>query len=245
MRFLVYAVTGFLILGVTSCGLEGSASYKPPGVPVEFTVDTSGAISIGIGDEIVTPIGTFGIDVEKSLTPKDDESIVTILHYAGGASKKSQYSVKLDETLYVEVNGNAHLKFANRAVEVTAPRGSQTTIKVADEPPSQDDYQEPTCPAKAPAPELAIEPDTGPVTTKIALTGVGFVSDGKVEINFAANYMGEARTDCAGRFTVQLAIPDPDFYRKFPGQQGITTTEHDSAGQYVGNGDSAYFQLTR
>lgn len=97
---------------------------------------------------------------------------------------------------------------------------------------------------RAPAPELAVSPSRGPVTTAIQVSGVGFVGNGKVELYFHADYMGEARTDCAGTFAVTVTIPNQDDYQKSPGQKTISTTQRDGAGGYVGNGDSAYFELT-
>jgi hypothetical protein len=103
------------------------------------------------------------------------------------------------------------------------------------------------CPqTPAPAPVLTVQPDRGGLRTTIVASGVGFVRNGRVKLRFHSHEMGWADTDCAGRFSVELSIPNQEFYGHFLGTQfAIGTTEYAGHGHYTGNGDDAPFMLTR
>ncbi len=100
---------------------------------------------------------------------------------------------------------------------------------------------------RAERPVLSLSPARGPVSTKITVSGVGFIPSGHVNIEFHSSQMGEAATDCHGVFRVTLPIPQKDFYRHFPNQSfDVHATEWTAGGQYQGNGDfnGAQFYLT-
>lgn len=103
-----------------------------------------------------------------------------------------------------------------------------------------------SCPvAPAAAAALTVTPDRGNARTLMTVTGVGFVRDGSVELIFHADTMGKAATDCAGRFSATLPIPNADVYSRFPNRPfSISTTEWDSTDSYAGNGPSSSFTLT-
>jgi hypothetical protein len=104
-----------------------------------------------------------------------------------------------------------------------------------------------SCPRSAARPELTLSPAAGPVDTVITVSGVGYLANGIASITFHASQMGEARTDCSGRFSVSLRIPRPDFYRNFAGDTfDVTAIELTADGEYRGNGDfnGAQFNLT-
>ncbi|MET8998408.1 hypothetical protein [Amycolatopsis sp. NPDC004169] len=113
-------------------------------------------------------------------------------------------------------------------------------------PPSGDPAAGNGC-GRAERPVLSLSPDRGPASTKITVSGVGFIPSGHVNIEFHASQMGEATTDCHGVFSVTLPIPQKNFYRHFAGQSfDVHATEWTSGGQYQGNGDfnGAQFYLT-
>jgi hypothetical protein len=95
--------------------------------------------------------------------------------------------------------------------------------------------------------DLTVSPTQGGINTKITVSGVGYVPNGKVSITFHASPMGSAPTDCHGVFRVTLPIPNRDFFSHFPNQSfTVHATEWSSSGQYQGNGDfdGAQFLLT-
>ena len=103
------------------------------------------------------------------------------------------------------------------------------------------------CPRSAPRPELTLSPAAGPVDTVVTVSGVGYLANGVANVTFFADQMGEAETDCSGRFSVSLRIPNPDFYRKFRGgTYEVRATELTAGGEYRGNGDfnGAQFTIT-
>ncbi len=93
----------------------------------------------------------------------------------------------------------------------------------------------------ASAPALTLQPDRGDINTKIAVNGVGFVPNCKVRLTFLDDYMGEATTDGAGRFTITAPIPKQNVYAQPPNTQFYIR-----ATGYTGNGDSnqSYVQVT-
>jgi len=57
---------GVFVLGGVGCKESKpkiTLGYKPMGVPVKFSVDTSGGVAVSMDRELRTPIGTFTLDV--------------------------------------------------------------------------------------------------------------------------------------------------------------------------------------
>lgn len=83
-------------LSLTGCSaLDGSnATYRPPFVPVEFAIDTTGEITVSAGRTVVTPWGTFGVKAE--LSPdigKDGETVVIIRREVAGEPRQDVFTL--------------------------------------------------------------------------------------------------------------------------------------------------------
>lgn len=96
----------------------------------------------------------------------------------------------------------------------------------------------------ASASALTLQPDRGDINTKITVSGVGFVPNGKVRLTFRDDYMGEENTDCAGHFRITAPIPNQNVYADFPNTPfDIRATEYTGTSQHTGNGDSNQFYV--
>lgn len=81
-----------LFLSLTSCGVapglgcSGSGGdvdviigYRPPGVPVQFTIDTCGNITVQTTASITTFLGTFSLGAELPLNERDSDDLILII----------------------------------------------------------------------------------------------------------------------------------------------------------------------
>jgi hypothetical protein len=63
--------------------------------------------------------------------------------------------------------------------------------------------------------------------------------------HFGGQQMGTSPTDCSGRFSVTLAIPNQDFFGTFTGPFDVTGNMYNANGDYVGNSEvSGTFTIT-
>lgn len=79
------------LLATAGCERAGSATYRPPFVPVEFAVDTTGEVGISAGREVVTPLGTFGLKAQVKKDLSEDDTMVVIKHEVGGDTRKDVF----------------------------------------------------------------------------------------------------------------------------------------------------------
>lgn len=119
-------------LSLTGCSVfSGSATYRPPFVPVEFEIDTTGKITVSAGRNVVTPWGTFGAKAE--LSPEiggDDETVVILKRELDGRTQQDVFTLAqqggsacLDGT-FVLGTGKEH------TIELFALGGS--TVRIVD-----------------------------------------------------------------------------------------------------------------
>ncbi|MEU5536232.1 hypothetical protein [Streptomyces sp. NPDC020362] len=81
---LVAGISIFALAGAGGCdNQDPSVSFTPDFVPVTFTIDASGKISVSAGKNFVTPIGTFsvntGVEHQFGVSPKG--YLTTVIRY--------------------------------------------------------------------------------------------------------------------------------------------------------------------
>ena len=96
VRFGLAVLAG--LVSLSGCGVFGGSnvSYRPPFVPVEFSIDAKGQVSVTHGREVVTPWGTFGLEVQ--LTPEirrrsDEGTLVVIKRETGGTPAQDVFTL--------------------------------------------------------------------------------------------------------------------------------------------------------
>ena len=108
--------------------VSGGLSYKPPVVPLKFTVNTNGQLSVSLDRTIVTPIGEFSLDgaAEFSAAPEDDCTLVVL---KDTRIAQPIYCIKrsaLDgEGLVVKVDGKSTFEIKGNEIDIdTSQAGS-------------------------------------------------------------------------------------------------------------------------
>lgn len=120
-----------------SPGCEKAAvSYRPPIVPVHFTVGGDGHISVGGDTSLVTPIGLFSVGAEYALKDVDDTIVVKIRTTRNGADMDDVYRVKSGGMRFTAVvDGQTTIQVVNNEVLVDVTRGSVKTIELKEVAP--------------------------------------------------------------------------------------------------------------
>lgn len=104
--------------------------------PVEISVNSKGEIRVEVGAKFATPIGTFSVKggVTEGLEQKDDETVVLIRQTVKGQVQDTGFSLKTNQKLIVELNGQFYQEIEDRRIVIKVKPGSG--IKVRLEPPA-------------------------------------------------------------------------------------------------------------
>lgn len=104
--------------GSNSVGAK--VGYKPPFVPIELSVNSSGEVSFSAGTEIVTPIGTFSIGAD--MTTVSEGRILLIINHlgSGGFEEQARYEIATDQKLGVCFDGASYGEFEERRITLNA-----------------------------------------------------------------------------------------------------------------------------
>jgi hypothetical protein len=134
VRVLCGLLCLLLILATAACDVVASAHYKPPFVPVLFSIDTAGHISVEATAAVTTPVGEFSVSggAVGSLKPPDDGLLVLIQRVLDGSPSEAAFQLNEDdEQVTVVVDGKSTLKISNRRVEIDAINGRVRTVLVS------------------------------------------------------------------------------------------------------------------
>ncbi len=117
------------LLLVISC--SGTVSYKPPLLPVKFTLDSRGNVQISGETSLATCLGTFSVGAKYSLdTTKDSLTVIlrdTRRHPLGF---DTIYSIKSDQDEFSAIiNGRTSIQIVNRQVLIDISSASIETIE--------------------------------------------------------------------------------------------------------------------
>src|SRR5579859_1938717 len=129
----------FLVLFISSCAtgpVIPVISYKPPFIPVTFSIDIHGNISFQADASLVTSIGTFSVGVTTSTQPEDGTLLLTIRHKQNGTLVDSMYKIQTDQDeVTVVVNGTTTIQVTKNSILIDASKSDIKTITVKGSPP--------------------------------------------------------------------------------------------------------------
>jgi hypothetical protein len=152
------------VLLLAGCGAQGSAKvefhYTTPIIPVTFSIDSNWHVSVTLGAEITTPLGTFSIEggAEVALAP-DSTQVTIVLNKTG---KEVVYELHGQGTLTLCLNGHLQETVSQSLVEVT-PLNAPSQVDLL---PGKS-----SCPSAAARPPGSVSPAAAPapaVTTSAA-----------------------------------------------------------------------------
>jgi len=136
VRIRAIGVSLVLALAMPGCSIfdSGSVGYKPPFVPIEFSINTEGEISVSIVGELVTPLGTFSVEGAKTvgLSQPDDATLVVIREPVGGAQRDHAYRINTNQELHVELDGKFLADIARNRVTISIVKGKAATVRITE-----------------------------------------------------------------------------------------------------------------
>ncbi|WP_329264551.1 hypothetical protein OG223_51110 [Streptomyces sp. NBC_01478] len=123
VRLLVPVLLAALV--VTGCkkpGGEASGSFKPNFLPVTFTIDSSGRISVSLDASIVTPLGEVSVSgFQQELGNPKPYLVAAIRHLVGGTAA--------DQSAFVDrTTGPVHAAYAGYTDSANYREGSASSV---------------------------------------------------------------------------------------------------------------------
>jgi hypothetical protein len=111
----------FLILTLAARGSNSSVifTYKPPLIPVTFSIDSHGHISVGLGKSITGLLGTFSIEYGISVPAKSNLMLVSIIRTVGGLQQKTVYEIHEYGSMALCISGQVMENISQHSVIVT------------------------------------------------------------------------------------------------------------------------------
>ncbi len=112
-------------LFMTGCAVTGSASYRPPFLPLRFTIDTAGHVSLQLDATISTEIGDFGVGAaaENDLTPPPGGILVFVQRLFDGEPTDAVFGVSQDASeKIIIIDNDITLKVIGRIVSIDAKK---------------------------------------------------------------------------------------------------------------------------
>src|SRR5579872_2228972 len=137
-----FLVTVILVLSLISCNTAGQTiivSYTTPFVPVTFSIDSNGNISVNATANFATEIGDFAVTVVSSVAtvPAPANSIaLTIRHKQNGQLFDAVYQLNTGKAGSAVVQGNniSEVKVAwngdSNSIFIDASNGDITSIEI-------------------------------------------------------------------------------------------------------------------
>ncbi|MGI5166735.1 hypothetical protein ACQEU3_20520 [Spirillospora sp. CA-253888] len=133
-RTLAVAVAFPVLL--TACQGPGGGpevAYRPPLLPIELTLDSSGNIGVKASPHIVTPVGSFSL--QQSLAHRQvppNETLLIIRRTVGGVVRDYLIKIKRSMKMTFLVNGEYEFR-AEANIAVLKPRPGVSGIRVQDD----------------------------------------------------------------------------------------------------------------
>jgi hypothetical protein len=120
---------GLLVAG---CGptTRVSVSYQPPLLPVAFSIDSSGAVSVSLSGKVDTPVGLIGVSARLSdpLVPPSNATLVAIETEKDGQTQRTMYRIDATGVLRVCTTGNTVVSIAHDLIQVANSGGGTITV---------------------------------------------------------------------------------------------------------------------
>jgi hypothetical protein len=121
----------------------GYFSYQPPIIPITFTINTNGSISISVSTAIASPLGniSFGGDVADTTAnhrpvPVEPVGVTQLIICKAGSNRKDcqGYVIRTGRKVSITMNGQFQQTIENGQVTINAQPGSTVTVTDAGAP---------------------------------------------------------------------------------------------------------------
>lgn len=131
-----------ILLFASSCGSTTDTvgvSYTPPFVPVTFTINSNGTISVQGNLSIESPVGTFALEanVANTLQPEDNTLFVIVRHKQDGRVVDDVYKIQTgQEEVTVVTNGTTTVDVTEHKVFIDVSKGTIKSIEIKSASPA-------------------------------------------------------------------------------------------------------------
>lgn len=128
----VAACVAVVSLLLSGCSGSGDVAVGYGVGPVEISVSSKGEIRVEVGAKFATPIGTFSVKggVTEGLEQKDDETVVLIRQTVKGQVQDTGFSLKTNQKLIVELNGQFYQEITDRRIVIKVKPGSGIKVRL-------------------------------------------------------------------------------------------------------------------
>jgi hypothetical protein len=128
----VAACVAVVSLLLSGCSDSGDVAVGYGIGPVEISVSSKGEIRVELGAKFATPIGTFSVKggVTEGLEQKDDETVVLIRQTIKGQVQDTGFSLKTNQKLIVELNGQFYQEITDRRIVIKVKPGSGIKVRL-------------------------------------------------------------------------------------------------------------------
>ncbi|MEH0450262.1 hypothetical protein QA811_43795 [Streptomyces sp. B21-102] len=112
---------------LTACDSNTKVSYQLPDLPLKFSVDLHGKVSVSYSKDFVTPLGTFSVTEALESSPDDSHTRVYITRPVEGVDQTDGYEIKGRDELKLCVT-NAEAMITQGTVRITAHDSSSAVV---------------------------------------------------------------------------------------------------------------------
>jgi hypothetical protein len=130
-RISILGIVGLCLL-VAACRPTSKASvnYQPPLVPVTFSINSSGDVTVSVSGKVETPVGQFGVGgaLSNSFKPPSDATLVVIETGQGDQVQTARYTIGATGVFRVCTTGDTATSVSHDLVQIANSGGGTVTI---------------------------------------------------------------------------------------------------------------------
>jgi hypothetical protein len=108
-----------LLLLLVACRPNASASYRPPFIPVTFSINSNWQVSVSVGASIATFLGTFSVQSEVGASLSPGSTRLSIVSTVNGAKQKWVYDIGEHGLMTLCLNGQFEENVSASSIVVT------------------------------------------------------------------------------------------------------------------------------
>lgn len=113
-----------VVSGCTSGGADFSAGYTTPFIPVTFSLDSAGHVSISLGSKITTPIGTFSVGATIGTPISGGSTRIVIIETVSGNAVEHVYDIGETGSMNVCLNGQFFESISKDSITIQSLGGT-------------------------------------------------------------------------------------------------------------------------
>jgi hypothetical protein len=118
-RFLLVTVM-LVVSGCTASGADLSVGYTTPFIPISFSLNSAGHVSVSLGGKITTPIGTFSVGASIGTPISSGSTRIVIIQTGSGNAVEHVYDIGETGSMNVCLNGQFFESISKDSIKIQA-----------------------------------------------------------------------------------------------------------------------------